>query len=209
MGQVTLPAVPTNLNTYDLIFEATIGNGIFGNLAIDDVYFASGATCEYFNSSTTTQPTTTVLPPSTLECSFEKDFCEWIVDDSAPNAKWIRKNGRLSQYGTAPLNDVTLQNSLGFYAYVDSSPNGALSRALLKSPVITYDIETCLEFWYQLGGPINAALTVAMNDQSNSRAELWKRNGNQADTWSHAYVRIAQNFTGKWVEFAGLAIQII
>jgi len=199
--------VPINQNTFDLIFEATIGNGIFGNIAIDDVFYASGGTCEYFNSTTTTQSTTTAKPSSFLDCNFEKDFCEWNVD-STLDSKWVRQNGRLSQYGTAPLNDVTLQNSLGYYAYVDPGAGASLSQAILRSPVIYYQNETCLEFWYQLGGPLNSALTASIVDQQSvsKRIELWKRKGNQADTWSHSFVRIPQNFTQYFIELGGIKV---
>jgi len=204
--EVTLPQVPINLNTYDVIFEATIGNGIFGNIAIDDVYFITGGTCEYFNSTTTTRSTTTALPSSSLECNFEKDFCEWNVQ-ALLESKWVRKNGRLSQYGTAPLSDVTLQSSLGYYAYIDSDPGATLSQSILKSPIIDYKNDTCFEFWYQLGGPLNSGLTVSVVEQQSvlNRIELWKRKGNQADTWSHSYIRIPQNFTQYYIEIGGEA----
>lgn len=204
--EITLPKVPTNLNTYDLIFEATVGNGIFGNIAIDDVFFASGGTCEYFNSTTTTQPTTTTLPSSFLECNFEKDLCEWNVDN-ALETKWVRRNGRLSQYGTAPLSDVTLQNSLGYYAYVNPSLGASSNKAILRSPVISNNKEACFEFWYQLGGTLNSGLTISVAELQSTmnRIELWTRKGNQADSWSHSYIRIPQNFTQYYIELEGEA----
>jgi hypothetical protein len=196
-GQVNLPQ---NTKYYDLIFEATVG-GFFGNIAIDDILFVRDGTCEYFNSTTTTQSTTTLFPPTAYKCNFETGFCDWFPDP-ASDAKWTRQNGQNSQYGKAPLNDVTLQNSQGYYAYVSSNYNGFMSTAVLKSQALGYNQETCLEFWYQLGGPISSGLYVATRNRNN-RTQLWKRNGNMADTWSHGYVKIPSDIQDRWVEFEG------
>ena len=159
-------------------------------------------TCEYFNSTTTPKPTTTVAKPFNFYCNFETDFCDWKPDTSS-DAKWIRKNGQNSVFGKAPLNDVTLQNSYGYYAYIDSNYNGQLSTAILRSPDLNYAQDTCLDFWYQLNGPINSGLTVALKSTS-TKIELWKRLGNVADTWSHAYVKVPSNLTiTRWIEFEG------
>ncbi|CAF0741635.1 unnamed protein product, partial [Brachionus calyciflorus] len=198
-GQVTISATPSY---YDIIFEATVGDGYLGNIAIDDVEFVNGGTCEYFNSTTTPKPTTTLPKPFELFCDFENSFCDWSSDPSS-DAQWQRQNGQNVKYGQAPLNDVTLQNSYGYYAYINSNYNGQLSTAILRSPSLNYIQETCLEFWYQLNGPINSGLTIALRN-SNNRTELWKRLGNVADTWSHAYVRVPSNSTlNKWLEFEG------
>ena len=197
LGQAT---IAQNMNFYDLIFEATIGSGFLGNIAIDDVEFVRGGTCEFFNSTTTTQPTTTLLPPTAYACDFEANFCEWYVDP-AVNSKWQRQNGQSSVFGSAPLSDVTNQNSLGYYAIVSPVQN-QFSTAVLKSPALNYNKEACLEFWYQLGGSMTSALSIGVRDR-NSRLEVWKRNGNRADTWSHAYVRLPNNTVDKWVEFEG------
>ena len=171
-----------------------------GNIAIDDVAFIRGGSCEYFNSTTTTQATTTLFPPTDLKCDFETNLCNWIDVDTATSTRWTRKNGNTAVFGTAPLNDVTLQNSLGYYAIAYSTNIGQIASAYLKSPSISYKKETCLEFWYQLGIPFNSGLIIALKSDSN-RTELWKRNGNKADIWSHAYVRIPNNLTNNWIEF--------
>ncbi len=193
--------MPANQLYYDIIFESTVGNGFFGNIALDDILFVRDGTCEYFNSTTTPQTTTTKFPETVYKCNFETNFCDWYADPSS-DAKWTRQSGKSSQYGTAPLNDVTSQSSLGYYAYVGSNYVGFSSLAILKSQAIAYNQESCLEFWYQLGGPISTVLYVVTRNRFNY-TQLFKRNGNNADTWSHAYVKIPGNMTDRWVEFEG------
>ncbi|RNA26976.1 MAM and LDL-receptor class A domain-containing 2-like [Brachionus plicatilis] len=199
LGQVT---IPSNTKYFDVLFEATIGNGYLGNIALDDVEFVNGGTCEYYNSTTTQKPTTTEAKPFELKCDFENSFCDWSNDPSI-GAQWRRQNGQNAKFGQAPLTDVTLQSSYGYYAYIDSNYDSQLSTAVLRSPVLNKAQDTCLEFWYQLNGPINSGLTVALRN-ANNRTELWKRFGNVADIWSHAYVRVPSNLTvNKWIEFEG------
>ena len=101
-------------------------------LAIDDVFLVADGTCEYFNQTTTTLKPKTSTPIPSFSCDFEKDLCDWQSQDSQ-NFKWFRQNGQNSKYGTAPLNDNTFKNSLGYYAMVDSKMNNSGS-ALLTSP---------------------------------------------------------------------------
>ena len=172
-----------------------------GNMALDDIFFVNDGTCQYFNSTVTTVEPTTQFPPTSYKCNFESNFCDWYPDPSS-DAKWERQSGKSAQYGTAPLNDVTLQNSQGYYAYVSSKYSGFRSVAVLKSQALANNVDSCLEYWYQLGGPISSGLYVYTRNRNNSTL-LWKRNGNNADTWSHAYVKVPANLQDRWVEFEG------
>ena len=200
LSQVT---VQPQTKYFDFIFEATKGDGIFGNIAIDDINLVKGGSCEFFNSTTTQSTSTVKLPPYGLQCDFENNkFCEWFPDP-ASDKQWIIQNGNSAVYGTAPLNDVTTSSSQGKYAYVNTNTNINYGQAILRSPSTNYNQETCLEFWYQLNGPINSALTVVLRNKVNM-TELWKRKGNQADSWSHNYVRVPNNNNGnQWLEFEG------
>ncbi len=111
------------------------------------------------------------------------------------------QSGNSAVYGSAPLNDVTTSSSLGYYAYVSTNLNIQYGLAILRSPLFNSNQESCLEFWYQLNGPIASGLTITLKSKSN-KTELWKRKGNQADTWSHAYVRV-QMVGDQWIEFEG------
>lgn len=124
-----------------------------------------------------------------MVCDFERDLCRWFQSDNS-DLIWRIQSGQGSKYGTAPLNDVTYQNSLGQYAIINSkNDNSQLSKAILQSLVLGYDTETCLEFWYQLGGAVKSELQIS-TDKAGVKTQIWKRSGNQADFWTHAYVRI-------------------
>lgn len=79
-GEVT---VPRSEKYFDVIFEATVGDGYFGNIALDDIEFKAGRTCE---APTTIAPVITTSIPSEfgeLTCSFDiGGFCGWSPDTS-------------------------------------------------------------------------------------------------------------------------------
>ena len=185
-----------------MIFEATKANGIFGNIALDDISYLPGGTCEYFDSTTTRITTTLEPPPPIFECDFESNFCDWYADPSS-NSRWTRRNGVNAKFGSAPLNDVTVKNSLGFYAYVGNVYTGAKSSAILKSPIVDITYDSCLEFYYQMGGQVDSVLNVIIQD-NKIRAPVWQRNGNLDDIWSHAFISLTSNLTqNKWIQFEG------
>ncbi len=185
-----------------MIFEATTTGGLYGNIALDDITYVPDGTCAYFNSTTTVAPTTTQTPSSKLQCNFESNFCDWYADPST-SSRWVRRSAENAKFGEAPLNDITLQNSQGYYAYVGSNYAGDASLAVLKSPSIDFVDRSCLEFWYQMGGQVNTKLTVNIRNNAN-KTSVWNRNGNLDDTWAHAYVNLAGNITiQQWIEFEG------
>lgn len=98
-----------------------------------------------------------------------------------------------------------MQNSFGRFAYLNTQTNdNRLKTSRLRSPLLQWNFETCLEFWYQLAGPSVAALMVGVRTSSSVSQVLWKRLGNlQADTWQHAFVRIPSNSTNKFIDFEG------
>ena len=183
-GEVTVPK--TN-KYFDIIFEATVGDGYFGNIALDDVEFYKGRTCE---TPTTVAPYLTTQMPSEfdeLSCTFDTgDFCGW-TPDSSTDSVWTKQNSVSSIYGQAPLNDVTLESSKGYYAFLNiNSKQQKLQTATLKSSTFKgFAQDTCFEFWYQLNSPFKTGLSVSYGD-----SELWTRKGNDAEVWSHAFIRI-------------------
>ena len=144
--------------------------------------------------------TLTINSEYVYKCDFETNFCDWIANSTSSNSTWLRQNGISAEFGSAPLSDVTKQNSLGFYAYTISSTSRKSTKAILKSPKLNYKKEICVEFWYQLNIPDNSGLKLYLSNNSKS-VELWKRYGNRADTWSHAYVNLPNDTVDKWVEF--------
>ena len=65
--------------------------------------------------------------------------------------------------------------------------------------IINFELK---EFWYQLGGPINTGLSVNIYSRRNI-TEIWKRSGNLADEWSHAYINLPLFDSQNSVEFEG------
>lgn len=120
----------------------------------------------------------------------------------------MRRSAENAKFGEAPLNDVTLQTSQGYYAYVGRY-TGKLSKAVLKSSPIDFNDQACLDFWYQMGGQIDTELSVAIRNNVN-RTIVWKRSGNLDDTWAHAYVNLAGNISiQQWIEFEGITITLL
>lgn len=86
---------------------------------------------------------------------------------------------------------------------MNSFYQGSLRTAILKSPNFDNPQTTCLEFWYQLGGAATSGLAVAIKNR-DTRNVIWRRDGNKADSWSHAYVTVLNtNLVNKWIEFEG------
>ena len=199
MARVTLPA---SGNYYELILEGTLGY-MAVSLAIDDLVLISGQTCDKVTSPpplTTTKQATIVN--GWVSCDFEADMCGW----TSPSArKWTRHNGQNSIYNTAPLNDVTTHSALGHFAHVNTTYSGSAEKAVLLSPLFTstYSLnESCLEFWYQMGGTVSTEFTISMANSYLGSSVLWSRRGNKADHWSHAYLRLPKYPMEKQVEFA-------
>lgn len=196
-GQVT---IPSSSDTYELIFEGMIGEANQGNVALDDIKLVQGGTCDFFASTTTS---TTSLRPSLeimFKCNFETDFCDWNRD-TISDLWWTRRNGENAYFGLAPYFDHTLENSVGMYAFVDSSSNnGQQGIARLRSPQLSWSGKSCLEFWYQISG--SATLTLTLRN-TETRADLWKRFGNEVDSWKHTFVQISENNSRRWLDFEG------
>jgi len=203
-GNLSLPTALTGAYS-DLIFEATIGSGYFGNIALDDIDYTPGFSCEYLASTTRPPLTTSTLSPiyDELTCDFDSgNFCGWYAE-AASDIAWVRRSGQTAQYGSSPLNDNTKQSSLGYYAFLDLHSAQKLDTAVLKSPAFKTEIsDDCFEFWYQMNAPIQTGLSVVLAE-ANNRTTLWKRKGNKADVWSHAYVTVPRTSNSKWLEFNG------
>lgn len=185
---------------FDLIFEGTSQGKTWGNIALDDINYFPGATCEYLASTTTPAPT---VPPKPdvikFACDFEKSYCEWTTD---PGSRFARQTGTGAKYGSAPLSDVTLKNALGNYVYVGPKTNQG-ANGILRSSKIDYSQESCLEFWYQLSAE-PATLKVSNRNLTDS-IELWKRQNYQTadNTWARGNVNLKSNLIGNWLEFEG------
>ncbi|XP_078483559.1 MAM and LDL-receptor class A domain-containing protein 1-like isoform X2 [Ciona intestinalis] len=110
-AQVTI----TSHTNYHIYFEAIVGKGVNGDIAIDDVQFTPGISCSrgiiYPLSALPivfpTIPTTTPLPPIPgFQCDFESDLCGWV--NSADDLfDWNRRSGDIGELNAGPIGDYT------------------------------------------------------------------------------------------------------
>lgn len=118
---------------HQIIFEGVRGNGQ-GDIALDDIKFVG--ICVFYPSeanpnatvtttlaptifTTPTRPTTTYsfVSKTSVDCSFDADFCTWTNDPTA-DLNWTRTNSDLSQY-SGPQYDHTYGNGTGSFAFLD------------------------------------------------------------------------------------------
>jgi hypothetical protein len=189
-----------NTGCFDLIFEATVEiKKKFGNIAVDDINYSPSTSCD----STATTTNTPLPQPSEffdLKCDFETSFCDWKSDSN-----WGRSAGFMSTYLNGPLSDHTIQNSDGFYAYLNQVFNAMPTYAFLKSKQIHgQHSDLCFQFWYQFGGLSSSNLTVSLSNGDNSTNLLWSREATElAKTWTLGYVNVDfNNLLGSSIEFA-------
>lgn len=202
-GELNLPTIG---DLYEIVFEAVTGSDSKEVIAMDDILLTPGNSCEYFKSTMSTRPSTPKPVPSTYYCSFEKDFCDWILDSPSTN-QWKRQNGLDAEFGKAPFIDVTYSKPTGYFAYLNSKSSDLLLENYLKTPILTTKSEACLEFWYNIGGPSSSNLYAWLLTFTN-KTELWRRRSSATDEWQHAFVRVpapASNTQQRWLAFEGEA----
>ncbi|PAA80981.1 hypothetical protein BOX15_Mlig025956g4, partial [Macrostomum lignano] len=192
-GQIPIPED----TTFQVEFRGVIGQPLYGDLAIDDVFFKRGwCTVQPVEAdrlpstgvtSSTALPTTTKTP-NINDCNFETGICSWTQagDD---DFDWTRNRGPTPTAGTGPTTDHTTGTADGWYMYIRSSyPTIPNQKARLLSSTVqqTQSGQLCLEWWYHMYGSVTGTLKVGTNvDQSSSsiNATLWSRSGDQGDTW--------------------------
>ncbi|KAM9324302.1 apical endosomal glycoprotein [Gastrophryne carolinensis] len=162
-------SVTITSKNYQLILEA-VRDGSVGNIGIDDITVTLGACAA---------PT---------RCSFEAGTCDF---SSEGTYKWkLHVNSRLESH-TGPYHDHTLQSITGHYMVIDTS---STSLPLKKTAVLTsskysaLSDESCLSFWYQLGGTDPGTLIVYIekeNANKKDRTQLVSISGTHQDSWHH------------------------
>jgi len=77
------------------LLNKKVGNGYMGDIAIDDIFYASG-TCPII--TTTTAITTISYPLSSLDCNFDMyNMCSWLNDTTA-NFNWTINKGETASF---------------------------------------------------------------------------------------------------------------
>ncbi|XP_071486324.1 MAM and LDL-receptor class A domain-containing protein 1-like [Diadema antillarum] len=156
--QVTI----TSSLPYHLVFEAVVGQGELGDIAVDEIDYRDGV-CD-----------------DSVSCDFERDMCLWRNTPYGDNFDWIRQSGGTPSTGTGPLADHTLGTSLGFYMYIESSSVGINSKAHLLSTIFPSGTGSCVSFWYHMYGSTVGELNFYVIDTiSGSEEYKWRLSGQQ------------------------------
>ncbi|ESO97870.1 hypothetical protein LOTGIDRAFT_152977 [Lottia gigantea] len=184
---------------YRILIEGVVGNGIFGDIALDDITFKFGP-CGISprsamppDATTTAETTTASTPvpnftslPGTVSCNFENNWCGWTQakDD---NFDWGRQKGPTSSRGTGASKDHTFGG--GYYVYIETSnPRKPNDKSRIMSPTITPKGVQCVTFWYHMYGRSVNRLNMYAQAGSNLGTPVWTKKGTQGNKWIQAKV---------------------
>ncbi|CAF1538469.1 unnamed protein product, partial [Adineta steineri] len=156
---------------FRVIFEGVIGNGIEGDIAIDDIQRLSKS-CKEPNN-----------------CDFEDDnLCGW-ENVKTDQFDWEITSGASSTetWASGPIHDHTFgMTGDGSYAYIDTNKNRNINdTAILVSQSMsgTSVNGMCLEFFYHMYGPGVGRLTVYLQMEGFQPLPMWTLAGEQDDDW--------------------------
>ncbi|XP_041460949.1 MAM and LDL-receptor class A domain-containing protein 1-like [Lytechinus variegatus] len=181
---VTLDVVDGSL--YSVLLNATVGNDINSDIAVDDINFYPG------NCSGRSDI-----------CDFSHNFCDWAqgTDDETD---WLLGSGSDSRYGNNEgLPDHSTDHVGGGYAYIDmrDAENQPGDRARLVSMERTPPIDgqaECLGFWYHLDendvGSLNVTVKWVDNGTLMLSDSLWSISGNRGDEWWFGAATVISKF---------------
>ncbi|KAG7228996.1 hypothetical protein INR49_013229 [Caranx melampygus] len=162
-GRVTVLSPDT---PYQVIFEATVGNGPRRDIAIDDLFVLNGA-----------------CPPTGF-CDFEMDMCGWV--NSPPTeygVDWDWLSGS-SKTNLKPGFDHSTGSALGHFVFF--KPTMRAETARLESESMAAVDQACLELWHcsegWSSGPSPITLTVFVNETTGLRP-VWNTNGYLNQKW--------------------------
>ncbi|XP_026169194.1 MAM and LDL-receptor class A domain-containing protein 2 [Mastacembelus armatus] len=165
-GRVTLFSPGAS---YQVIFEAVVGDGLSRDISIDDLTVLNNA----------------CAPPGF--CDFEMDFCGWVNSPPAESGvAWDWLSGG-SKGNLVPRRDHSTGTSLGHFAFFVSSTSNTEDIARLESETMAAVDRACLEFWHYARGwltnrPSYVTLTVFLNETTGLRS-VWNTSGYMNDTW--------------------------
>ncbi|XP_071956928.1 MAM and LDL-receptor class A domain-containing protein 1-like [Antedon mediterranea] len=166
-GQVTMQS---NIG-FEAVFESLRGNGIRGDMAIDDISMIMGA-C-----------------PSVGYCDFESDKCGWQNEASDDDFDWMRSAGGTPSSYTGPSTDHTTATDQGFYLFIESSVGVKGNKAWLVSAHLPPTSGSCFSFWYHMYGQGVGDLNVYMKDsKTNQYIPKLSRSGNKGNVWYQATI---------------------
>ncbi|CAK8676682.1 unnamed protein product [Clavelina lepadiformis] len=157
-------------HSFTIVFEATVGSNFHSDTALDDVNIKHGA-----------------CPKPLFQCDFDQGSLCGFIQDSDDDFDWIPNSGATSSADTGPIADNTLENSSGFYLYLESSDprqTGDITR--LSSPLMNPTNAQCLQFYYHMHGSDIGTLNVYLRQRSNVDdlgVPIWSKTGPQGFRW--------------------------
>ncbi|GFN85250.1 MAM and LDL-receptor class a domain-containing protein 2-like [Plakobranchus ocellatus] len=166
----------TSLSSFQLVFEASVGNSYTGDIAIDDIQFSDTA-CR-----------------SSYGCDFEQDLCSW-TQNTTDNLDWQIHAGQTPSSNTGPSKDHTLNSPTGQYIFLESSsPSKPGDVAILDSqmlPVFYGNSVFCVSLWYYMFGKDIGWLNITTQtiDQA-SPDTVFSIYGPQAQAWKQAEINV-------------------
>nr|XP_027236461.1 MAM and LDL-receptor class A domain-containing protein 1-like [Penaeus vannamei] len=181
----------SNYVPIQLVFEAVLGSGFMGDVAIDDVLVASGGCAlqpaeakSGVNYTTpvlpTLEPPATSSPDMMYDCSFdENDLCAWTSDASEGTGNQILWQVATDQYS-------------GGYAFLDVAGEdlGRGARGTLVSPPISGTAGSCLSFSYILDGLHELNILIM---KETDLEEVWHVIGPIGTVWKDAHITVSSD----------------
>lgn len=99
-------------NILQVVFEAVRGRSVSGDIAIDDITYATPQCSVVPSLAVPPTPPPTTPPPIINNCTFEGGFCSW-TNLKGDQFDWTRSRGGTSSWSTGPTVDHTLGTSRG------------------------------------------------------------------------------------------------
>ena len=176
---IRLPTIRTR--GFSIIVGATRGNGIQGNIALDDVSYAR-RTC-----------------PALGYCNFETDTCGYI-NVQGDDTNWQRDRGASSSFTTGPTTDHTRRSPAGYYMYMETSTRHQPGdKAWLFSetlPAPRTSAGACIIFYFHMYGEGIGTLNVYTKaTSSQNKTLIWTVSGDQGNIWRQAQAQVSVNET--------------
>ncbi|XP_038072708.1 uncharacterized protein LOC119741108 isoform X2 [Patiria miniata] len=187
MGEIRLPAN----STVKVVFEAAVGKGVAGDIAIDDITINDLAADCTFESAGGLVP---IEPPCLFEEASEDHF------------DWQENTGKTPTRRTGPAIDHTLEQSRGTYKYIEATGPNQGEKAHLLSPRYTKIQGDCdVSFWYHMYGEHVGHLKVHIMKHPGHLGEpYFTQAGDHGNIWIEGHFNIT-NIVGSYrVVFEGI-----
>ncbi|PFX21360.1 G-protein coupled receptor GRL101 [Stylophora pistillata] len=170
-------------NSFKIVIEGVRGNGVYGDIALDDLLILEGENCQ------------TVYGNENPGCLFEQDHCNWT-----PSGTWL-----ISKFFPLRFSLRDWQGTGGGFTYVKGcsslADEGAGCYGSLTSPRISARAGwKCLQFWYYISRGTPASLQVTVISKKRNRTLL---TSTKAGIWTLARLPIISFSVSYQVLFHG------